>query len=283
MRIRLYLAGCVAASFFDAGWAQPAREASPAAEPIPATLTPQSYPAEQIDSGRVRFAADCGFCHGRDAAGGSGGPDLTRSELVAADVRGDRIGPLVREGRADAGMPSFVAIGDSDLAAIVAYVHDQKSKAESLEGGRRSVEAADLRTGNARAGRRYFAANCTGCHSADGDLADVGARFEGLALLRRMLYPGSEGRGAPQPTAPSVTITTAGGQTIAGALAYRDEFTIGVTDAAGRYRSWSTSDVEFTVEDPLQAHAEQLARYSDEDIHDLYAYLETLGRSRNDE
>ncbi len=47
-------------------------------------------PAEQIEAGRTRFAAQCGFCHGRDAAGGEGGTDLTRSTLVADDVRGDR-------------------------------------------------------------------------------------------------------------------------------------------------------------------------------------------------
>ena len=63
--------------------------------------------------------------------GGETGPDLTRSALVAADVRGDTIGPLVRNGRVDKGMPAFT-LGDADLAAIVAFIHDQK-----IEGGRR--------------------------------------------------------------------------------------------------------------------------------------------------
>src|SRR5207244_1342283 len=74
---------------------------SPASQPPPQTVTPQSYPAEQVQAGQARFTAQCGFCHGRDAAGGETGPDLTRSTLVAQDSRGDKIGPVVRAGRTD--------------------------------------------------------------------------------------------------------------------------------------------------------------------------------------
>src|SRR6187455_2175976 len=79
-------------------------QGSPASQRPPQTATPQQYPAEQVEAGRTRFSAQCGFCHGRDAAGGEGGPDLTRSALVAADVRGDKIRPLLGTGRPDKGM-----------------------------------------------------------------------------------------------------------------------------------------------------------------------------------
>jgi hypothetical protein len=69
---------------------------SPASVARPQTVTPQSYPLDQIQAGEVRFGSRRGFCHGRDAAGGETGPDLTRSELVSADTRGDKIGPLLR-------------------------------------------------------------------------------------------------------------------------------------------------------------------------------------------
>jgi len=250
-------------------------EASPAAQPIPATRTPQTFAPELVDSGRIRFAADCGFCDGRDAAGGTLGSDLTRSELVADDVGGDRIGQVVRTGRVDAGMPSFATIDAADLAAIVAFIHDQKAQAEAATGGRRSVELADLATGDAEMGQRYFQANCSRCHSAGGDLAGIATRLEGLALLRRMLYPGSEGpRSAPTP--PSVSVSTPSGERVSGALAYRDEFTIALVDAAGRYRSWPTQLVDFEVDDPLEAHVEQLARYTDTDMHNVLAFLHTL-------
>src|SRR6185295_8257539 len=45
-------------------------QSSPASQRPPQTATPQQYPAEQVDAGRTRFGAQCGFCHGRDAGGG---------------------------------------------------------------------------------------------------------------------------------------------------------------------------------------------------------------------
>jgi len=139
------------------------------------------------------------------------------------------------------------------------------------------VDAGDLQTGNADAGRRYFDTACARCHSATGDLKGVAARYEGLPLLQRMLYPGSGGRGAgPAPKPPAVRVTQRDGQVVTGTLAYRDEFTISITDPNGWRRSWPTSQVTYTVDDRLQAHVEQLGKYTDGDMHDVLAYLQTL-------
>lgn len=246
---------------------------SPASQPPPQTVTPQTYPVEQIQAGQVRFVSQCGFCHGRDAAGGESGPDLTRSELVAEDTRGDKIGPLLRAGRSDKGMPAF-NLSDADRGAIVAFIHDQKTKFETLGGGRRSVEAADLATGNAAAGRSYFneAGRCGTCHSATGDLAGIATRYQGLALLQRMLYPA----GRPAPAPPKVTFTLASGQTIISPLAGEDEFTLTVFDPLGARQTYEKSAVKFKIDDPLSAHFDQLGKYTDDDMHNVYAYLDTL-------
>jgi cytochrome c oxidase cbb3-type subunit 3 len=246
-------------------------QASPAAVPPPATATPQSYPPEQVRAGQPIFSAQCGFCHGRDAMGGETGPDLTRAASVATDVRGGTLGPLVRNGRVDKGMPAF-SLGDADLAAVVAFIHDQKSKAASLTGGRRGVELADLQTGNAEAGKQYFAGACSKCHSPTGDFAGLAKRLEGLALLQRMLYP----TGAVAAARAKVTITPPSGAAITGSLAYRDEFTIALTDSTGAYRAFPTDRVKFTVDNPLEAHVEQLGKYTDDDMHNVLAYLHTL-------
>jgi len=240
----------------------------------PPTVTAQTYPAAEVAAGRTAFAARCGFCHGRDAAGGESGPDLTRSTLVAGDVRGDRIIPLLRAGRTDRGMPAFT-LPDADVAAIVAFIHDTKTRADAQEGGRRSVDAADLQTGDAAAGRQFFegAGGCTKCHSASGDLADVATRLQGLALLQRMLYP------APRPGRPGparATVTLASGQKISGTLAQRDEFTIAIVDERGEYRSWTAAAVKAVVDNPLDAHSRLLDVYTDAQMHDVLAYLQTL-------
>jgi cytochrome c oxidase cbb3-type subunit 3 len=254
------------------------RQGSPASQRPPQSATNDAYPADQVRAGQAIFTSQCGFCHGRDAMGGETGPDLTRSQVVAEDVRGDKIGPIVHSGRPDKGMPPFT-MSEADLAVVVAYIHDQKRKAESFEGNRRTVDVADLQTGNAQAGEQYFngAGGCAKCHTPAGDLAGLATRLQGLQLLQRMLYPGGRGgRSGRPPYAPTVTVTPANGPAVTGRLAYRDEFTIALTDESGWYRSWPTARVKVAVEDKLEAHAAQLPKYTDADMHNVLAYLQTL-------
>jgi len=245
---------------------------SPASRPGPQTATPQTYPAEQIQTGAQTFTAQCGFCHGRDTAGGEGGPDLTRSELVAQDVRGDKIAPLIRSGRGS--MPGFSDLTDAQISAIVAFIHDQKTKSESQEGGRQAVDPAQLSTGNADAGRAYFngAGGCSACHSATGDLEGIGRRYQGLALIQRMLYPTA---GRPAPPRPKATVTLATGETVTGPLASQDEFSITVGEGDAR-KSYDKNAVKYKIDDPMSAHFDQLGKYTDADMHNVYAYLSTL-------
>jgi cytochrome c oxidase cbb3-type subunit 3 len=243
-----------------------------------AAKTAQGSPAtaEQIQAGKGLFAAQCGFCHGRDAGGGESGPDLMASALVEQDVHGDKIGVVVRNGRPDKGMPAFGNIDPQQLAALVAFLQDQKAKAK--EGRRRTVDVSDLQTGNAEAGMRYFngAGGCAKCHSPTGDLAGIAGKLPGLDLLRRMLYRENERATEVTKASPTATVTLPSGQTVSGKLAYRDEFTIGLIDASGWYRSWPVAQVKFTVMNPLEAHIELLGKYSDEDMHNVLAYLQTL-------
>lgn len=251
-----------------------------AQEPAPSTpvagagkqgTTParKSYPPALIQSGRDLFRQDCSFCHGRDAGGGETGPDLTRSKLVDEDVDGDKIGAVVRNGRADKGMPRFDR-SDQQIASLVAFIQTQQFLALTRTGGRKGVDVADLQTGNVEAGKKYFtgAGGCSTCHSATGDLAGIASRFSGLGLEEQMLYP----RHAKS----KVTVTPASGPAITGTLAYLDEFTVALTDATGVYRSWRTGDVKYKVDAAVNAHVELFPKYTDDDIHNLMAYLQTL-------
>jgi mono/diheme cytochrome c family protein len=248
--------------------------ASPKPEQTATAAAPVSMPASHASgpaaAGGAIFAKDCGFCHGRDAMGGESGPDLTRSRLVRTDVGGDKISEVVLNGRIDKGMPAFKFSSD-ELLQIAAFIHAQEAAAAAVKkGGRRGVEVADLQTGNAAAGKQFFdgPGGCVKCHSATGDLAGIATRYEGLQLEERMLYP----RGAMS----QVTVTLPSGEKVSGVLAYQDEFTIGLRDSSGIYHSWETSNVKFSVDSPVDAHVDLFPKYTDADIHNLMAYLQTM-------
>jgi cytochrome c oxidase cbb3-type subunit 3 len=71
-------------------------------------------------------------------------------------------------------------------------------------------------------------------------------------------------------------VTLPSGQVVTGRLAYDDEFTIALVDSSGWYRSWSRSAVKAQIDDPLRAHFDQLGKYTDGDMHDVFAYIQTL-------
>ena len=222
---------------------------------------------ELIENGQALFQQNCAFCHGRDAAGGETGPDLTSSKLVAEDVNGNKIGVVVLNGRPEKGMPRF-NFSEHQIAELAAFIHHQKTSIKA--GRRRGVSVSDLQTGNVQAGKQYFygEGNCSSCHSPSGDLAHIATRYQGLKLEERMLYP----HGAKA----DVTVTLSSGETVTGTLAYRDEFTIGLRDGSGWYRSWPVDTVKYTVKAPAEAHVNLLGKYTDADIHNLMAYLQTL-------
>ncbi len=274
--------GILRASFvilLTAGFVMGQGSQRPAARPRPKPVKAETYPAKQVRTGELRFVSQCGFCHGRDAAGDESGPDLTRSELVAADIGGDKIGPLLSAGRPDAGMPSF-HIDAEELKAIAAFIHTQANKFVDLGGGRRSVDPEDLATGNAADGRAWFdgAGGCSGCHSVTGDLAGVATRYKGLTLLQRMLYPS----GRPAPSPPKATLTLPSGQvgassqTIVAPVVVEDEFSVTVFDPTGARKTYSKDAVKVKIDDPMSAHFAQLGRYTDAEIHNVFAYVQTL-------
>src|SRR5260370_35381507 len=71
-----------------------------------------------VERGHKQFEKACGFCHGPDATGARA-PDLVRSPLVSHDQPGDLIGPLIRNGRPEKGMPPL-PIADAQVAQITA-------------------------------------------------------------------------------------------------------------------------------------------------------------------
>jgi cytochrome c oxidase cbb3-type subunit 3 len=221
-----------------------------------------------VERGQKTFSANCGFCHGTNAQGGDTGPDLVRSPLALDDERGDKIGPVILEGRANKGMPAF-HLPTEQIQDIAAFLRSRQQAAID----RNAYTILNLVTGDRQKGREYFngAGRCNTCHSPTGDLAGIAKKYDTVTLQSRFLYP------RPAQVRTQVTVTLASGQMFAGTLDYLDDFNVSLRDDAGQYHSFSRDPrLKIDVRDPLAAHAELLGKYTDSDMHNLLAYLVTL-------
>lgn len=233
-------------------------------------LWPAAATAQELTlaRGQKEFVESCGFCHGEDATG-SRAPDLVRSPLVNHDKNGELIGPVIRSGRPDQGMPAL-ALPDNTIQDIVAFLHQRVEDAAHSSHVGKDYPLARLLTGNPEAGRQYFngAGKCASCHSVTGDLAGIAKKYPPLTLEEHIL--------APPGGIVTLSVTTPSGEQIGGKLAHFDDFSVALRDASGWYHSWPRDKVTVRVNDPMQAHREMLPKYTDTDIHNLFAYLETL-------
>ena len=232
--------------------------------------TPQTESKPSAERGKQAFTQSCAFCHGADATGARG-PDLVRSPLVAHDVNGNLIGEVIKNGRPDKGMPPLPATPEQ-IADIAAYLHARAKEAIESSGVPSAYPAEKLLTGNAEKGKAYFegAGGCTKCHSAAGDLAGVSKKYSSIELESHMLYPDDK------PV--DVTITLPSGEKISGVLAHIDDFVVSlrVGDKSGWYRSFKRDSVKVEIRDPLAAHRDLLPKLTQDDMHNLFAYIYSL-------
>lgn len=224
-----------------------------------------------VARGQATFRSTCGFCHGEDATGGRG-PDLVRSVLVSHDQKGNLITPVVRGGRPDKGMPAFSNLTDQQISDIVEFLHYRQFQALHNGSVPASYPLSRLLTGNAEAGKRFFygAGGCSTCHSVTGDLAGIAKKYSPIDLQQQMVYPSQE---APPETA---TVTLADGTQYEGKMVRNDEFRISLICKDGWYRSWPVSKVRIELHDPLAAHRQLMFSYTGAEVHNLFAFLETL-------
>ena len=233
--------------------------------------------AATLDRGKALYGVHCNFCHGSDARGGEGGPNLLRTELLLKDMKGELLLPVVRNGRGE--MPPF-NLSETQVADIAGYLHNFPVGGYDVS---RNPPPSIL-VGDAKAGEAYFKKTCTQCHSVGGDLKAIGAKFADPKQLQQYwLMPGGGGGrggggGAPTRLKPvTVSVATAGGK-VEGRLIRIDDFIVVMAEADGTHRTFTRNgdSPKVVVNEPLKPHKDLLRVYSDDDIHNVTSYLVTV-------
>jgi cytochrome c oxidase cbb3-type subunit 3 len=167
---------------------------------------------------------------------------------------------------------------------------------QTYAAGHRGTDAfLDVVTGDSKKGEAYFntAGTCKSCHSSTGDLKGIASRYDAFALQSRWLQPrggrgggrggagGGRGGAASGRSVVTVTVTLPSGQAFSGPLERIDDFNVSMRDSSGEFHSFDRAgagngSLKVEVHDPLKAHLDLLAKYTDADIHNVTAYLVTL-------
>ena len=168
--------------------------------------------AELVAAGRTRFAANCGFCHGPGATGrfGRRGPDALRARRrrrARQSHRPARPGGARRSRHA--GVPRARRIRPRRHRGLHPRPEDEGGIGDGrtpLRRGRATCRPATRAPDGAISNRRAPVVIRRRAISRA-----IASRVEGLALLRRMLYPGGQARARPRAGRPP-TVTTGDGE-----------------------------------------------------------------------
>src|SRR5215471_2033508 len=74
--------------------------------------------------GEPLYKQNCATCHGENGRG-SQGPNLVRSVVVLHDEHDEEIGPVIKAGRTQGGMPPFPQLSPADIHSISQYLKMQ--------------------------------------------------------------------------------------------------------------------------------------------------------------
>jgi cytochrome c oxidase cbb3-type subunit 3 len=245
---------------------------------------------------------NCAACHGVTGRGGPGNaPDVTKSALAMQSDNGRALAAFLLAGRVDKGMPAVPALTAAQAADLSAKLRSlgfaaaQNGQRGGGRGARPGWPAAltgqqlSIVVGDPALGKAFFngpVGRCSSCHavvdgqsSAAANLAHIASKYpEPKTLQNTMLLNRDSGWSPRTGKDVTATISYRDGRTLKGYLSSVSDFKIVIRDDGGTETVVARADGEPRVEltDRLQAHLDLLAKYSDNDIHNLTAYLVTL-------
>jgi cytochrome c oxidase cbb3-type subunit 3 len=245
---------------------------------------------------------NCAACHGVTGRGGPGNaPDVTKSALAMQPDNGRALAAFLRAGRVDKGMPAvppLTAAQAADLSAKLRSLGFAAAQGGQRGGGRGARpgwpaaltgQQLSIVVGDPALGKAFFngpVGRCSSCHSvvdgqpsAAANLAHIASKYpEPKTLQNTMLLNRDSGWSPRTGKDVTATITYHDGRTVKGYLSSVSDFKVVIRDDDGTETVVARADGEPRVEltDRLQAHLDLLAKYSDNDIHNLTAYLVRL-------
>jgi cytochrome c oxidase cbb3-type subunit III len=207
------------------------------------------------------FVQSCAFCHGPTARGATG-PSLITSDLVLADDHGEHLAPFLKKGSPEKGMPAFATMSDQQLTDIAEFLHVQVEDVAN----RGAYKVLNILVGNATEGRAYVEVHCMSCHTAE-TFTHMGSKFRSPEQLQRYwIWPAH------------IANITANVETSDGIISGRatqiTDFRITLVDRSGKSHTIDRGPgVQVHVNDPLAAHQDMLMTLSNDDVHNVTAYL----------
>ena len=245
---------------------------SPASEKVKTQVDPAA-----LAEGQALFRGLCSGCHGGAGRGGKG-PDLTRKKFIHGDSDAD-IARTIRDGVPKTTMKKLGdALKEEQIAKLVLFIG-------SLRRTPVDVTWKPYMAGDPKAGRALFfdeksKAQCSKCHSLDGQGGRIGppldriaSRRNGEYIMESLVQPSKD----IDPMYEAVKVLTKDGRDITGLRVNETNFNIQLREENGRFHSFDKRELEEVV--PLKKSlmpenvVEQLTV---KELHDIFAYLMTL-------
>jgi cytochrome c oxidase cbb3-type subunit III len=262
--------------------------AAPAASTRPIDITTKAaFDMTSVDRGGKIYAEKCASCHGADARGGKlakTDSDLMRSDLVVMDHSGRELPGFLALGRPDKNMPAFT-FSKEEGVDLATWLHYQIT----VTVARQDYQRHNVFSGDPKAGEAFFngsVGKCSTCHSVSGDLKGIGAK-NGVDAgnLQAAILGGASGggrggrggggRGGGGAGNVTATVTLKSGEKFTGSPVLINDFVVEIKLPTGENKTWLRDGdwPKVAQTNRLQAHIDLMQKYTDDDIHNLAAYL----------
>jgi len=225
---------------------------------------------QALTSGRRTFASGCAPCHGLNGKGGERAPDIATSPEISRLSNRETL-TVLREGKPQAGMPPFAALGPAKLSDLLNYLR-------FLQGEHQAPSA----TVGAQQGKALFSGEggCSECHMVHGsggflgpDLSDYGASHS-ADDIRSAIVSADNRPGVRKGLAKA---TTRDGRQISGLVRNEDNLSLQLLALNGAFYSLEKSDLTELMFDSEPLMSDNYgSKLSKSELDQLVAYLLSL-------